>query len=113
MQFIAKAVPAGDFDAFFGIMSAIIAVPTGVKVFNWLFMFRGRLVFTTPMLWLVGFMVTLGRSSAGIGTLTVSPLVGIADDELAGLDRLFFARSTRVAVVKFAVVSARCCSPNP
>ena len=34
-------------------------MPTGVKVFNWLFtMFRGRIVFKTPMLWLVGFMVT-------------------------------------------------------
>jgi cytochrome o ubiquinol oxidase subunit I len=48
-----------DVNAFFGIMSTIIAVPTGVKVFNWLFtMFRGRIVFRTPMLWLVGFIVT-------------------------------------------------------
>src|SRR5690242_6740093 len=48
-----------DVNAFFGIMSAIIAVPTGVKVFNWLFtMYRGRIVYTTPVLWLVGFMVT-------------------------------------------------------
>jgi cytochrome o ubiquinol oxidase subunit I len=48
-----------DVNAFFGIMSAIIGVPTGVKVFNWLFtMFRGRIVFRTPMLWLVGFIVT-------------------------------------------------------
>jgi cytochrome o ubiquinol oxidase subunit 1 len=46
-------------NAFFGIMSAIIAVPTGVKIFNWLFtMFRGRIVFRTPMLFLIGFMVT-------------------------------------------------------
>jgi cytochrome o ubiquinol oxidase subunit 1 len=48
-----------DVNAFFGIMSSIIAVPTGVKVFNWLFtMFRGRVVFRTPMLFSVGFMVT-------------------------------------------------------
>jgi cytochrome o ubiquinol oxidase subunit 1 len=48
-----------DVNAFFGIMSTIIAVPTGVKIFNWLFtMFRGRIVFATPMLWAVGFMVT-------------------------------------------------------
>jgi cytochrome o ubiquinol oxidase subunit I len=48
-----------DINAVFGIMSSIIAVPTGVKVFNWLFtMFRGRIVFTTPMLFTVGFMVT-------------------------------------------------------
>ncbi|HEX5998025.1 MAG TPA: cytochrome o ubiquinol oxidase subunit I [Hyphomicrobiaceae bacterium] len=46
-------------NAFFGIMSAIIAVPTGVKVFNWIFtMFGGRIVFSTPMLFLVGFIVT-------------------------------------------------------
>jgi cytochrome o ubiquinol oxidase subunit 1 len=48
-----------DVNAVFGIMSTIIAVPTGVKVFNWLFtMFRGRIVFRTPVLYLVGFMVT-------------------------------------------------------
>jgi cytochrome o ubiquinol oxidase subunit I len=46
-------------NAFFGIMSAIIAVPTGVKVFNWLFtMFRGSIIFATPMLFLIGFIVT-------------------------------------------------------
>jgi len=44
-------------NAFFGIMTMIIAIPTGVKVFNWLFtMFRGRVVFTTPMLWFMGFI---------------------------------------------------------
>jgi heme/copper-type cytochrome/quinol oxidase subunit 1 len=48
-----------DVNAFFGIMSMIIAVPTGVKVFNWLFtLFRGRVVFTTPVLFSIGFMVT-------------------------------------------------------
>ncbi len=48
-----------DVNAFFGIMSTIIAVPTGVKVFNWLFtMLRGRIVFKTPMLFVVGFIVT-------------------------------------------------------
>ena len=48
-----------DVNAFFGIMSAIIAVPTGVKIFNWLFtMYRGRIVFTTPIFYAIGFMVT-------------------------------------------------------
>jgi cytochrome o ubiquinol oxidase subunit 1 len=48
-----------DVNAFFGIMSSIIAVPTGVKVFNWLFtMYRGRVVFTTPMLFAIGFTIT-------------------------------------------------------
>jgi cytochrome o ubiquinol oxidase subunit I len=46
-------------NAFFGIMTMIIAVPTGVKVFNWLFtMFRGRIQFKTPMYWFLGFMIT-------------------------------------------------------
>jgi cytochrome o ubiquinol oxidase subunit 1 len=48
-----------DVNAFFGITTTIIAVPTGVKVFNWLFtMYGGRIRYTTPMLWSVGFMVT-------------------------------------------------------
>jgi cytochrome o ubiquinol oxidase subunit 1 len=46
-------------NAFFGIMTMLIAIPTGVKVFNWLFtMYRGRVRFTTPVLWTIGFMVT-------------------------------------------------------
>lgn len=46
-------------NAFFGIMTMIIAIPTGVKVFNWIFtMYRGRISFTTPMLWFMGFAVT-------------------------------------------------------
>jgi cytochrome o ubiquinol oxidase subunit 1 len=46
-------------NAFFGIMTMVIAIPTGVKVFNWLFtMFRGRVSFQTPMLWFMGFVVT-------------------------------------------------------
>jgi cytochrome o ubiquinol oxidase subunit 1 len=46
-------------NAFFGIMTMIIAVPTGVKVFNWLFtMYRGKISFTTPMLWFMGFLTT-------------------------------------------------------
>ena len=48
-----------DVNAIFGIASMIIAVPTGVKVFNWLFtMYGGRIVYSTPILWSLGFMVT-------------------------------------------------------
>ena len=48
-----------DVNGFFGITTMIIAVPTGVKVFNWLFtMYGGRITFTSPMLWAVGFMIT-------------------------------------------------------
>jgi cytochrome o ubiquinol oxidase subunit 1 len=48
-----------EVNAVFGIASSIIAVPTGVKVYNWIFtMYGGRVRFTTPMLWSVGFIVT-------------------------------------------------------
>jgi cytochrome o ubiquinol oxidase subunit I len=48
-----------DVNAIFGIASMIIAVPTGVKIYNWLFtMYGGRIRFATPMLWSIGFMVT-------------------------------------------------------
>jgi cytochrome o ubiquinol oxidase subunit 1 len=46
-------------NGFFGIMTMVIAVPTGVKVFNWLFtMYGGRVRFTVPMYWTLGFIVT-------------------------------------------------------
>jgi cytochrome o ubiquinol oxidase subunit 1 len=48
-----------DVNAIFGIASMIIAVPTGVKVFNWLFtMYGGRVVYSASILWSIGFMVT-------------------------------------------------------
>ncbi|KPH87689.1 cytochrome o ubiquinol oxidase subunit I [Komagataeibacter intermedius] len=46
-------------NAFFGIMTMIIAVPTGVKIFNWLFtMYKGRIDFHATMYWVIGFMIT-------------------------------------------------------
>jgi cytochrome o ubiquinol oxidase subunit 1 len=46
-------------NAVFGIASMIIAVPTGVKIFNWMFtMYGGRVHYASPMLWSIGFMVT-------------------------------------------------------
>jgi cytochrome o ubiquinol oxidase subunit 1 len=48
-----------DVNAFFGIMTMIIAIPTGVKIFNWLFtMYGGRIHFALPLYWALGFMVT-------------------------------------------------------
>lgn len=46
-------------NAFFGIATMIISIPTGVKIFNWLFtMYEGRISFHVPMLWTVGFIIT-------------------------------------------------------
>jgi cytochrome o ubiquinol oxidase subunit 1 len=46
-------------NSFFGITTMIISIPTGAKLFNWLFtMYRGRIRFEVPMLWTVAFMVT-------------------------------------------------------
>ncbi len=44
---------------FFAIMTMAIAVPTGVKFFNWIgTMWGGHLVFSTPLIWALGFLVT-------------------------------------------------------
>jgi cytochrome aa3-600 menaquinol oxidase subunit 1 len=44
-------------NAFFAISTMLIAIPTGAKVFNWLFtMFRGKIRFTTPMMWTIAFI---------------------------------------------------------
>lgn len=55
-------------NAFFGIATMIIAVPTGVKMFNWLFtMVRGRIIFSLPMLWSIAF----------ISTFTIGGMTGV------------------------------------
>lgn len=62
-------------NAFFGIMTAVIAIPTGVKIFNWLFtMYRGRIRFTTPMLWFLGFVVIFTIGGAA-GVLMAVPAI--------------------------------------
>jgi cytochrome o ubiquinol oxidase subunit I len=63
-----------DVNAVFGIMSMIIAIPTGVKLFNWLFtMFRGRIRFEVPVLWSIGFMVTFAVGGMTGVLLAVPP----------------------------------------
>jgi cytochrome o ubiquinol oxidase subunit 1 len=48
-----------DINAVFGIASMIIGIPTGVKIYNWLFtMYGGRVRFNVPVYWLIGFMLT-------------------------------------------------------
>jgi len=46
-------------NSFFGITTMIISIPTGAKIFNWLFtMYRGRIRFELPMMWTLAFMLT-------------------------------------------------------
>lgn len=48
-----------DVNSFFGITTMIISIPTGAKLFNWLFtMYKGRIRFELPMVWTLAFMVT-------------------------------------------------------
>lgn len=64
-----------DVNAFFGIMTMIIAVPTGVKLFNWLFtLYRGKINMKTPVLWFIAFVVvfTIGGMAGVI--MAVPPL---------------------------------------
>ncbi|CAA3706611.1 cytochrome o ubiquinol oxidase subunit I [Candidatus Portiera aleyrodidarum] len=47
-----------DVNAFFGISTMIISIPTGVKIFNWLFtIYKGKIECSIPMLWTVGFLI--------------------------------------------------------
>jgi cytochrome o ubiquinol oxidase subunit 1 len=57
-----------DVNGFFGIMTMVIAIPTGVKIFNWLAtMYRGRIKFATPMMWFLGF----------VGLFTIGGVAGV------------------------------------
>lgn len=62
-----------DVNAFFGIMTGIIAIPTGVQIFNWLStMYRGRIVYSQPMYWFLGFVATFSLGGMA-GLLLSSP----------------------------------------
>jgi len=62
-------------NAFFGLMTMVIAVPTGVKVYDWILtMYRGRLRFDTPMLWSIAFIVTFVIGGMTGVMLAIPPL---------------------------------------
>lgn len=64
-----------DVNAFFGITTMIIAIPTGVKVFNWLFtMYQGRIILATPMLWVTAFFTTFVLGGMTGVMMAVPPL---------------------------------------
>jgi cytochrome o ubiquinol oxidase subunit 1 len=63
-----------DVNGFFGIATMIIAVPTGVKIFNWAFtLYGGTLRFETPLLWAIGFIVTFVIGGASGVLLAIPP----------------------------------------
>ena len=63
-----------DVNGFFGIATTIIAVPTGVKIFNWVFtIYGGTLRFETPLLWAIGFIVTFVVGGATGVLLAIPP----------------------------------------
>lgn len=71
--FTMGAGPAAN--AFFGIMTMLIAIPTGVKIFNWLFtMYRGRVHFTTPMLWFLGFIAMFTTGGMAGVLMSIAPV---------------------------------------
>ncbi len=63
-----------EVNSFFGITTMIISIPTGAKIFNWLFtMYKGRIEFKPPMLWTVGFMCTFAIGGMTGVLLAVPP----------------------------------------
>jgi cytochrome o ubiquinol oxidase subunit I len=65
----------GDVNAVFGIATMLIAVPTGVKIFNWLFtMYRGRITFASPMIWFMGFVFLFTMGGVAGVLMAVPPI---------------------------------------
>jgi cytochrome o ubiquinol oxidase subunit 1 len=63
-----------DVNSFFSLTTMMIAIPTGVKIFNWLFtMYRGRVRYTVPMLWAMGFLFTFTIGGMTGVMLSVTP----------------------------------------
>lgn len=63
-----------DINSFFALTTMLISIPTGVKIFNWLFtMYRGRIRFEVPMLWTMGFLFTFTIGGMTGVMLSVAP----------------------------------------
>jgi len=61
-------------NSFFSLTTMMISIPTGVKIFNWLFtMYRGRVRFDVPMLWTMGFLFTFTIGGMSGVMLSVAP----------------------------------------
>lgn len=93
-----------DVNSFFGLMSIIIAVPTTVLVFTWIAtMYKGRIRFTVPMLWFMGFMGVFA-----VGGIT-GVMVGIPPLDFQVHNSLFLVahfHSTVIGGVLFGIFAA-------
>ncbi|WP_343187980.1 cytochrome o ubiquinol oxidase subunit I [Buchnera aphidicola] len=70
-------------NTFFSITTMIIAIPTGVKIFNWLFtMYRGRIQLHSSMLWTVGFLITFTIGGMAGVLLAIPPIDFILHNSL-------------------------------
>lgn len=66
---------SANVDAFFGLMTMIIAVPTSVLVFTWIAtMYKGRIRFDTPMLWFLGFIAVFAIGGLSGVMLAIPPV---------------------------------------
>jgi cytochrome o ubiquinol oxidase subunit 1 len=66
---------SANINAFFGIMTMLIAIPTGVKIFNWVFtMFRGRVHFDTPIMWFLAFVFIFSTGGLTGILLSIAPV---------------------------------------
>ncbi|MBX9923971.1 MAG: cbb3-type cytochrome c oxidase subunit I [Rhabdochlamydiaceae bacterium] len=94
----------GTVNAFFGIMTMLIAVPTGVKIFNWIFtMYRGRVDLKTPMIWFLGFVLVFTTGGLTGMLLSIAP----ADFQLHnGLFLIAHFHSMVIGGVLFGVFAA-------
>ncbi len=62
-----------DVNSFFGIVTMFIAIPSGVQVFNWILtMYKGRVIFASPMYWVIGF-ICIFMIGGMAGVLQASP----------------------------------------
>ncbi|VFP88606.1 Cytochrome bo(3) ubiquinol oxidase subunit 1 [Buchnera aphidicola (Cinara piceae)] len=72
-----------DVNSFFSITTMVIAIPTGVKIFNWLFtMFRGRIIFHSSMLWTIGFLISFTIGGMAGVLLSIPPVDFILHNSL-------------------------------
>lgn len=72
-----------NINAFFGITTMIIAIPTGVKIFNWLFtMYHGRVCMHSSMLWTIGFLLTFSIGGMTGVLLSIPPVDFILHNSL-------------------------------